>query len=250
MSAYAKQLATLSEAIIDDRTDAMLPQIKITRADVITAEVRLAVYAGGYVERLRNAVLADYPTLAQYFGQDHLTQAIHAYIRQTPSRYWDLNNYPVRFGAFFAEESADRAAAALAILESAIAEVFWLPESAALEAAALANLSPEEFSEMHFKPRTALKLLKLDVAANDFLQAFRDGHAPTAISTHEEYLCVLRHANEVKRLNLTAPEHALLAALFKGKSFGEALEQVDDPNLAEQLPHYLARWLEYGFFAS
>lgn len=250
MSAYARQLATLSDAIIAQHSESMLAHIKRARMEVIAPETRLGIYTHGYTERLLKAVRADYPALAHYFGEEHLTQAIRAYIRATPSRSWDLNKYPAGFGAFFAAEARDRAAAALAALEGAIAEVFWLPESEPLAPGILATFSSETFAATRVTPRAALTLLAANYATNTYLQAFRDGHPLSAIAKENEYLCVVRHGNEVKRLVLAPAEYTLLTALFQGASFGEALERTDRLDLAKELPHYLARWFTYGMFAA
>lgn len=244
---YAAQLAQLTDAIIDGDA-CMLPAIKPTRREAITPEVRLAVYADGYHARLLQAVLADYPTLAHYLGEATLTKAIHAYIRATPSRHWDLNQYPIGFAAFFAKGTADRAAASLALLEGAIAGVFWLPESEALDASALA-VSPEMLEAARFTPRASLRLLTLQASANDYLQQFRE-HGTADMHDIPEYLALVRHHNEVQRTALEPAEHALLAALVAGAPFGEALERQQDAALAERLPLYLSRWLTGGFFRS
>ncbi len=247
---YASQLALLNEAIVEECYGAMLPTIKHTRTHEISAETRLGVYVNGYMERLLKAVLADYPALTHYLGTARMNDIVRAHVQKNPSLHWDLNRYPISFSACFTNTSEDRAAIAVAQLESTIADVFWMPESAPLNAETLATLSMEQLSATHFKPRVALRLLKLDCAANAFLQAFRDGEPPTAIAAEEEYLCVVRHENDVRRIVLEPTEYTLLHVMFSGVRFDRALDSINDPALTEKLPRYLARWLKHGLFVA
>lgn len=251
MSGYALQLQALHDAMVHKRPDAIVPLIKPTRHNALSPQERLAVYTDGYDIRLIDATLADYPALAHYMGEDECRKAIAAFVAATPSTYWDLNRYPVAFANFLKSYSPDKVAHALADLESAIAEVFWLPESKPLTPDALAGLSEDALGNQIFQLRPAAKLLKLDYAANEYLTAFRAEEYPTAINETTELLLVIRLDNEVKREILEPMEYELLHALNSGLPFNEALGQIADREaLAIQLPHYIARWLQSGFFRS
>jgi hypothetical protein len=215
MSGYALQLQALHDAMVHKQPDAIIPLIKPARHNELSPQERLAVYADGYDIRLIDATLADYPALAHYMGKDECRAAIAAFVEITPSTYWDLNRYPVAFAAFLKRHSSDKAAHALADLESAIAEVFWLPESKPLTPDALAGLSEDAFGNQIFQLRTATKLLKLDYAANEYLAAFRAEKHPKELAEKPEHLLVIRLDNEVKRQILEPMEHDLLHALNK-----------------------------------
>lgn len=255
MSGYALQLQALHDAMVHKRPDAIMPLIKLARHHKLSPQERLAIYADGYDIRLIDATLADYPALAHYMGEDECRAAIAAiatiaaFVEVTPSTYWDLNRYPVAFAAFLKGRVPDKAAHALADLECAIAEIFWLPESKPLAPDALAGLSEEAFGNQIFPLRTAAKLLKLEYAANEYLTAFRAEEHPKELAGKPEHLLVIRLDNEVKREVLEPMEHDLLYALSSGQPFNEALNQIADQQaLATSLPHYIARWLQSGFF--
>lgn len=249
MSGYAIQLQALHDAMVHKQPDAIIPLIKPARHNELSPQERLAVYADGYNIRLIDATLADYPALAHYMGEDECRAAIAAFVGVTPSTYWDLNRYPVSFAAFLKGRVPDKAAHALADLESSIAEVFWLPESNPLTPDALAGLSEEAFGNQILQLRTAAKLLKLDYTANEYLTAFRAEEHPKELAEKSAHLLVIRLDNEVKREVLEPMEHELLHALSSGQPFNEALNQiVDQEALAIKLPHYIARWLQSGFF--
>ncbi|MBL0319265.1 MAG: putative DNA-binding domain-containing protein [Alphaproteobacteria bacterium] len=252
MNAYAKQLAAFNNAIIDQDED-MLSLIKPTRLDMLSPAMRLAVYQKGYIERLIQATCSDYPTLQHYMGEDVFMQAVKAYVTATPSRVWDLNRYPFGFADGVKTMSADQSVHALALLESAIADVFWLPDSVPLDASHWAAISLEQLASTHFKLRTASRLLALDCSANAYMSAFREGNM-VDMTDNPEYLCVVRHRNEVRRLVLDVAEYHLLSAIHEGLMFNEALEKtaslpgVDVEQLVIQLPQYLSRWFGEGVF--
>lgn len=231
-------------------TASMLPLIKRARHNVCSPETRLGVYTKGYVLRLEGAVEVDYPALAHYIGKDAFEKAVVAYVKATPSVFWDLNLYSIGFADFLGQHSTDKAAHALARLESAIIDVFWLPDSKALEPAALAALSMDQLAGQVLPLRTACTLLALDYPAHAYLTAFREGNPPAVMEKKPEYICLIRSQNEVKRLLLDAEEYQLLALLERGETFGAALEQAENTErLLQQLPGYLTRWLDAGFFA-
>ena len=245
---YTAQLAALHNAVVHGASQPMLEEIKPARANTVAPASRLAVYRDGYMERLINAVMADYPALTHFMGRDALVMAVRAFVNAQPSQWWDLNQYPVRFASFFSATHKDAQAIAIAQLESAIAEVFWMEESAALEPATLATQAESGLEYLQFIPRRAARLLALACAANDYLQAFRNGAQTMAMEEQPEYIMVVRHHNEVRRVMLESSEYLLLKTLIEGTALGDALEAVNDETMAEKLPLYIARWLEYGFF--
>lgn len=249
MSNYSIQLSALHDAIVEQRPSQAAPFIYENPLCGLSAELRVSIYAEGYLERLSAATSSDFPALGHYIGEARLRAAAHAYVRATPSTHWDLNLYPSGFAAFLARELPDGAACALALLEAQIARVFWLPETPALTPEMLQALG-EGIWDARLMLRTASTLLVLPYAANAYLTAFRVGNAPAMIEQGREELLVLRHHNEVKRLVLEPAEAMLLHSIQEGQSLGGALTSstLPEEELAGHLPHYLSRWLGAGVF--
>lgn len=248
MSRYAQQLQALHQAMVRRETSPMLEHIIPARAAGFPAKARLAVYVDGYATRLIDTTLADYPALAHYMGAGPCRALVEAFVAATPSPHWDLNRYPVAFANYVAQHEPNAAAHAIAALESAIASVFWLPESAPLMPEALAALPEEAFAAQHFRLRTASHLLSLDYAAHEYLTAFRQGAAPDMIHKIPHYLLVIRHHNEVRREVLEQAEYELLHGLAHGLCFVQAVSSISNQErLAEKLPNYIARWFAGGF---
>jgi hypothetical protein len=252
MSQYASQLHAFHRAIVHEEHAAMLPLIKRARDNEFPVSKRLQVYLDAYEIRLEQATRMDYPALEHYIGAEALQKALHAFVRATPSHVWDLNQYPLHFAEFFCRTTSDALAQSLAQLEAAITEVFWKPDSEALEPAALAAIDMEALAVRVFTPRAALKLLELPREANAYLSAFREGTETAGLAHAPEYLCVVRHPRNVQRVVLAPDEYSILQALFSGVPFGDALATAAAPpeTLAAALPGYLQRWLLHGMFAA
>jgi hypothetical protein len=243
MSEYQTCLAALHRAIIQQCPQGLASYLK--------KDTFLEVYTRGYISRLIDTTLADFPGLAHYLGESVCKQWVSEFVRNTPSPYWDLNLYPVTFAHFLSQRMEDPAAISLARLEAAITEVFWLPTSAALNSAAMAGLTEDQLDISRFKLRTESQLLQLFPAMNQWLEQFRAAEI-SEISQTPEYLLVYRPKHAVQRLSLTALEYQLLAILQTGTTFGEALTQLSDHEDALQanLSGYLTRWLQAEIFSS
>jgi hypothetical protein len=254
MTNYVQKLDALCEAIITQDAQIAHPYILKSLDEHVSVDERLAVYTNGYAHRLTNAVLADYKALVYYYGETGLREQISAFIRDTPSQHWDLNLYPASFASFFKTRINDPFALSLAELEGAISEVFWLPDSEAYSADKFASLSQEQLAAEKFKPRFASRRLMFDCSADAYLQAFREDKPFEKIPPEQEFLCVVRHNNEVQRIKLEPAEYALIEALADDVTFEQAFKKVlsdscHDPQiLVAQLPTYFSRWISNGFF--
>jgi hypothetical protein len=254
MSTYQQHLQAFQDAMVHKKQAVILGLIKPARGNQFTPQARIDVYADGYDIRLVEATESDYPALSHYIGAEKLHSSVTEFVKATPSTFWDLNKYPVAFADYLEKHSDDKAAIALATLESAIAEIFWLPESKPLVAAQLAGLTEEAFGTLQLFPRTASTLLAFDYAVNDYLGAFRTGEPLETISTTPEYIYVLRHKDAMHRHPLTRAEYVLLEKLFSGLAVSDALERAisEQETLAEEiatsLQSWFAKWTSSGFF--
>lgn len=224
------------------------PNPKIAAAD------QIAIYRDGYILRLAAAVTADYPCLQSYLGAQRMTTLVQTYVQETPSYSYNLDYYPLGFASFVHDKIA-APAAALATLESAIAEVFILPASTALAATALVGCDDTTLGSMIFRPRNALRLLHL---AHDADQYWRDhkkncDNTMTALPIH---LCICRDQHDVQRHRLAPPEYFLLQELIAGKKFNTAIATTVDQGvsteteLAQHIGGWMQRWFAAGYFAA
>lgn len=218
----------------------------------ISVPDQIGIYRTGYMLRLAAAITADYPALQAYLGAEPLAALTQAYVLATPSYSYNLDFYPFGFAAFVHDKIAPPAAA-LATLESAIAEVFVLPDSPALAATALANSDNATLGSMIFHPRTALRLLHLSHDAEQYWHDHKQNCAGT-MAAKPTYLGVCRDHHDVKRHRLAPTEYFLLQELLTGKEFNAAVaidqNVATEADLAQHIGGWLHRWLAAGFFAA
>jgi hypothetical protein len=252
MNAAQHILMRLQQAILE--RDASAARDDIAPHSKLSAEARIAIYRDGYVQRLSEAVAADYPATRAAIGEAVFDAWARAFVAANPSRHYSLDPYPLGFAAWL-ERAADasRFVKELAQLEATIAEVFLLPDSPLLDSAACARLDETTLSASRFRLRTASALKHFSYPLHAYLTAERAGQTPSHPLPNDEYLLLVRHRNEVQRHVLSPAAYAMLLALRQGAPFGEALSEVslNHPEaLARELGGWMQHWLQHGFFTA
>lgn len=248
MENYTTSIQKLQTAILENKP---AEAIDLLGRKNPSLPARLGAYIQGYRIRLEKTVANDYPTLKHYLGDAAFEALVRDYVEATPSTNYTIDVYPIGFADYVCTHAADKAAHSLAMLESAIAEVFWLPDSEPFIPNADFNM--DELLSLTLCHRTAAKPLVLTCDAESYLQAFRAGKPQAKIEPSRCFLFVVRHQNEVKRHILDAAEYELLCAL-NGQPFASALETTMSTNDAhatainQNLGTWLNKWIQHGFF--
>ena len=198
----------------------------ILPSPTLTADERLQIYRGMYPLRMRDAIASDYPTLLHFLGDERFDALVRGYVAVHPSRSYTLN----RLGDHFAEYVATAPGiprpafcAELAQLELAVAQVFDADETPALDADAVAALG-EAVADVRLRPIEAFRLLSFRYPVSAYLQSCRDDeHVHPHIALKRSHVAVFRRHYSIRRLELSLPEHSLLAALAAGDTVGEAV---------------------------
>lgn len=249
MSSYIRMLQDLQFAMLEKRPEQIIPSLNKGRP---LLDQRLNVYIEGYRTRLVQAVLSDYPTLINYLGVAEIERLAVNYVECTPSHTYTLDEYPLKFAQYVAKYSGDGFASALAMLESAIAKVFWLPDSEAFVPAV--GLTAEKLMELCFVQRIASQLIPLEYSVEEYMLSVRKGEAAAVGKKSQHYMFIVRHNNEVKRYVLENTEQLILSSLFVGNAVGIVLEEITDKypeqlmEIEQKLQMWFARWIENGFF--
>ena len=232
-----------AEAVVraTDVEDVILPSPTLAGAE------RLQIYRDMYPLRMVEALLADYPALAHFLGEERFERLVREYVRVHPSRSYTLNRLGDHF-AEFVSQSADLPRRAvcgeLARLELAVAQVFDAPESAPLDAEAVAALG-EGIADVRLRPIEAFRLLELRYPVNDYLQSFRDGdHAHPRLKLKASWVAVFRRHYAMRRLDLGREQHALLLRLTSGATVGEAVATVLGSAKRRLAPEEFFAWFQ------
>lgn len=243
MSALDFTLEAVHRAILDRRAEAASGLVR--RGGRLSPEARLGIYIDAYRLRLVQAIRSDYPALLALLGDTAFDALALEYIEAHPPQSYNLDVYPHGFAAHVrAQCAADVFAGDLAALEGAIAEVFMMEESPALDPQTLAALTPEAWNALVLRPRAASRLLSASYPVESYLQRWRENGVTTRPEEESQTIFLVRHRHTVQRHVLGQGEHQVLATLMRGTPFGQAVKDA----APEALSGWIEKWLSGGFF--
>ena len=246
----------------------------IARSEALTSIERLAVYGNAYYARLLECLRESFPVLLYAVGKEAFDQFALGYLQSYPSSSYTLGLLGARFADYLEETRPDRAEADageigwpdllidLARLEWAIGEVFdgpGLEREPVLDPAALRAIAPDRWPAARLITAPCLRLLTFRFNVNDYFTAVRKEQSPELPEPEATYLALTRINYVVRRIALTAPQHALLTALATGEPVGVAIEKLaaesrsnqggcDLDTLAAELPRWFQDWAEARLF--
>ena len=228
-------------------------------APLLTSDpAHLAIYRGNLGAHWSRALAASYPVLRQLVGDDFFDALARAYGRAHPSPDPDLNRFGAALPAFlgnFAPAAALPYAPDLARLEWQVHEAHYAPDADAADvdpdagigtaaAAILQTLTPDAFEAARAVLHPTLRLHASPWATPALWLAHQapDAAFPAAmdVSGHAR---VLRSHWQVEVKPIDAAEHAALACLAAGGSFGAALDAAFALDEAFDVGARLRDWL-------
>jgi hypothetical protein len=221
----------------------------------------LAVYHHAYTARLIEALADDYPTVQFALGNHNFERLARRVVQAQPSTHPNLNRYGIALLNTL-ESGKIRIANRsflidLARLEWALVEAVHAPPPAALSPSALQAIPPEHWENVRFTPSPSLRLLHSRWPVNDYLQAFREGKAPTfprrttgVAPAERNTTAVYRQGFRVWRMSLSSLAAGLLERLSAGIPLGAALEPVQGQAGAERVMQWFQSWVGGGVFSS
>lgn len=251
MSSYIQMLEDLQSAMLEVMPEKILPSLNNNRPAL---DRRLNVYIAGYRARLVQSVLSDYPSVVNYLGLTEVERLAINYVESTQSHSYTLDGYPLQFAEYVAKYSNSGFASALARLESAIAKVFWLPDSRAFVPPV--DLTAGDLMELRFVQRRASEVIYLEYPVEEYMVAVRREEVLMVGDKKPHFMFIVRHENEVRRYVLEDTEQLILLPLFIGNAVGEVLEEITDKypervgEIEGRLQFWFSRWVENGFFGA
>ncbi len=214
----------------------------------------LGIYRGNLAANWRRALASAYPALRRLVGAEFFDAMARRVGRAHPSRDPDLN----RFGAMLPDFLDGFAPAAdypylpdVARLEWLVHEAHYAPDGpgagASGAAAALAALDPQAFEASRALLHPTLRLHASPWATVDLWRAQQpDGPEPPGDPRRATCALVLRPHWTVEVTDIGAPEHAALACLAEGGTFGMALDAAFALDEDVDVAAHLGRWLGRG----
>ncbi len=221
---------------------------------------RLGIYSRMIGLRFMESMDEDFIGVMALVGRERFSEIAKQYLIDRPSQAHSLNQLGAGFADWLANDSTDlehrEFASELARVERSILDVYEGPDASTLSVDDLLALPKERWSEARFAPSPSLKLFECQFPTSAYLSEAFAGRTPAIPTPAETFLAVHRSNWRVSRTDLSREEYALLTALFRGATLGEAFEAAlsdeaaDVAGLMQNIGKTFEHWTAKQFFRS
>lgn len=215
------------------------------------SEHRFALYRGNLSAGWNKTLGAAYPVVCQLVGEEFFGGLSQAYGHAHPSDNPDLNRFGAHFGDFLAgfPHVADYPYLPdMARLEWAVHRAHYGASAIALTPEQIAAVPPDRIEVARFSLHPACQLFQSDWAVVALWLAHQPGSEvgfPDRVDSAGAGL-VLRPQWKTQVVPLSVANHAALAVLAGGGSFGAALDAAFEHDEDYDVGASLRLWMEYG----
>lgn len=215
------------------------------RAPVTT---RLSIYARTYRARLREALLSNYPAVAQFMGEKDFAELAQDYIASHDSRFFSIRYYGHALAHYLVTEPSYRPVPFLADLaqwEWVMAEVFDSADADPITVAALAGRQPAQWASLRFTFHPSVRRISLAWNAPQMWTALMDDAERPRARMERQRVPWLLWRNELRELfrQLSEAEQHALDAASTGASFGDLCLLLGGHCREDEAPAQAAAWL-------
>jgi len=211
---------------------------------------RLAVYRGNVFANARKALAAVYPIIEKLVGAEFFDGLAREYMRHSPSREGDLNEYGVAFAAFlhdFPHVGDLPYLSDVARLEWAIHRAHYAGDAQALDPNRLASVAAEAQGRLRWRLHPACTVLESrwplariwDVHRDDYV-----GEPGVSFETMMHRCMVYRPAWRVMVGELDVGAYAFLLAVQEGAMLEQSVERALATDASFDLGAAIAAWID------
>ncbi|MHC1480729.1 HvfC/BufC family peptide modification chaperone [Frateuria aurantia] len=213
----------------------------------------LDIYASGYRSRLLEALVDSYPGLHALVGDAPLLE----FIARHPPQVSNLRGYGGALAGWLRQRPHGReAAASMADLEWALATVFLAADGPVATRQQLAEIPPEKWPGIRFRPAAASCRLSLPAGLVDWRRQLLEGAAPAELERlgRPESWLLWRQDHVVRQRPLHAEEVMLMDGVSQGESLASLCERLAGLHPPGEVPlrlvEWVGRWLDEGWIAA
>ena len=221
---------------------------------------RLGIYFDAYRLRIIEALAASYPKLKLLLGDDFFDSTARAYLEEHPSKFRNMRWYGDQMREYLLSVLPQHPIAAeMAAFEWTLLLAFDAEDVPELKIQDLAEIPPENWSELKFKFQPALHLLPLRCNTIAMWKAFDIEETPPALEQYSSYTTwvIWRQDLNSQFRSMEETEVLALSMGIAGASFGEICdellemmsENVDEEQATMLAAQYLAGWLDAGMIS-
>ena len=229
---------------------AFIAEIAASDEDAPASSLGMEIYRQAYRGRLAAALEVSFERTRRWVGEESFAQAAAHYILTHPPHSWTLDAYGADYSALLDELFTENPEVGeLAWLEWTLQQAFAAPDRAALDPAALAaaGLDEAQWTGLRFTMAAGYAARPVRTACLALWRALAEGEADGFDPAPGEWrrLVVWRRDHTPHFRLLDADEFAVLDALARERTLGEATAAGDPARLGE----WLALWLGEGLFS-
>ena len=244
---------SFATAVLDGATSAVVPWIE---EDDLAPTARVNIYRNNLREGFLKALGLGFPVVQRLVGEDYFRQLGVRFLSEHPSRAGNLHHIGAPFAAFLRSQFADTPYSYLpdiAALEWAYQEVLVAPDPPPLDLTPLRAIPPESLTDIRVRLQPTCKLVSSDFPIVRIWctnQDDRNDSQTIDLREGADFVLVRRERDAVELRRLPSPEFALLRALNRGATLGDALQAAQALAPDFDLPRVLRYFVGLTVFAS
>lgn len=237
----------------------------ILPSKTLSAQARLDIYSDMYFLRLRDVLQSNFRGLYALLGHANFSDMARDFLTHHPSQSFTLNALGQPLPSYFLSPpgckkwgSRAQILCDLATLEQAVDRCFRAPLTPTLEAAALAQIPDNAWSDIKFEMSAGFSVMSFQYNVNSALNEQKLGK-PISDRVWEQdasWVAIWRRDFVVWRQSLSEPMFEILKALAEGQNMSAALRTAaavwtdTEEALERKLFAWFADWVGEGFFAA
>lgn len=230
----------------------------VVGTEKVPVEIRLAIYGNAYRSRLIDALAANFPVMAIYFGDEQFADMASCYIDAYPSTFRSIRWFGDQLETFLAEDldySQYPILAELAKLEWLMTLTFDAEESEIADFDAVTSVRPENWADMRFRLHPSVYLCEFSWNAVQIWQQLMEDEAPNDPLQSEKPVRWVFWRKELTNQFCSLPEDEAFAldAAKNGLNFGDICEGlcqwIDESQAAQRAASLLKGWISSGLIA-
>ena len=222
-------------------------------ASRISAPERFALYRGNLTATWDKVLSSAFPVIRQLVGDEFFSALARAFGMAHPSDNPDLNHFGAAFEGFLGrfEHVADYPyLPAMARLEWALHRAHYAPAREAVDAAALASLSPEAFELARFAVNGTLFASPMAIVPLWQAHQVDSGIGFPVDMGQPSAAAIVRPVWKTSLAPLDAAAFAALSRLDGGATMGEALDAAFEQDPEFDIASHLGHWISHGLLAT
>ena len=232
------------------------PQTFLNPQGGVPGEERMAVYANGYLVRIREALAEVYEALRHVLGEDKFSGLCHAYVYRHPSFDYNLNFVGKKLPEFLESSLLTKSfpfLPDLARLEWLVWRAFHAFEEPALDSRQIAEIPMDDWEKTQIIFQPSVGLISSLWPILDIWRIRRDSSDKMSVDlTHRpQQILIGRRGDQVRCEGLDENQYRLLSGLLSGKSLGVVCEELAGAADEQEFPiaAWFSEWVRDGLIA-